>query len=363
MATVNVDQVAGFALVSQPMTMRLDQAIAYALVDQVTVLPYTTELKQHITNSINKTHNLSLTIDHFTMGAAVAVNNTKYNASLHATFLPASGFSGEIDLAFNRAGIADVVVNRNLDTLKYDKVMTRTPQALAVFNTLFGTKLTALDIVDAAIPQDAPCVLQAAPTSIWFVPGSQVSIGVLCPSDRDWELVGLTWPATLAALPTYFAKAAFVTMLNAVVGRTLDPTKVTFGNTAALSTGFGTNREIQRDAAYPSADGLSTLNHKVFYNRLDLAGLSAYTFPTTTAMLEDTTVHHILPAIVAMTGIPFTTYDVEDLPVTAQTSLTTFALTLQAKVDSPLFKGSYVLTVGRKPALLTLFTSTNLGSV
>jgi hypothetical protein len=110
-------------------------------------------------------------------------------------------------------------------------------------------------------------------------------------------------------------------------------------------------------------DGQSTVNKKVFYNRVDLADMSKYTFPTTPAVLEDTTVHHILPALVALTGIPFTTFDLEDLPVVAQASLTTFTITLQAKATSPLFKGSYTLTVGRKAALSSVFTSLSLGSV
>jgi hypothetical protein len=91
--------------------------------------------------------------------------------------------------------------------------------------------------------------------------------------------------------------------------------------------------------------------------------MAAFTFPTTVKVLEDTTIHHILPTINAITGIPFTIYDLEDLPVAAQDSLTTFTLTLQAKASSPLFKGTYTLTVGRKPALATVFTSLSLGSV
>lgn len=363
MPTVKVDQVAAYAILKQPDVMRVDQVAAYAVVSSPPTDSFTIEVKQHIVDSINLTHQKGFVLADLTLGVPVTEINDRFNAKLNVAFKPSSGYRGNLDFSYFRFPVKDIVGARNLDILKYDKVMTTTDQVVTRFNTTFGTALSPSDFKSAPIPQDGPCTLEASDNSMYFQPGTQVNVGWMCPSDRDWEFAGLAWPATLAALPAYFAKAAFVAQLNTVLGRTVVAAGVTFADTASLNPGPSSNREIQRDVSYPSADGQSTQSHKVFYNRLDLSGMSAFTFPTTTKVLEDTTIHHILPTINAITGIPFTTFDVEDLPVVAQDSLTTFTLTLQAKATSPLFKGSYVLTVGRKPALATVFTSLSLGSV
>jgi len=363
MATVKVDQVAAYAILKQPDVLRVDQVAAYAVLSTLPTDPFKVEVTQHIIDSINVTHQKGFVAADLTLGVPVAEVKDRFNTKLNVVFKPSSGYRGNMDFAYYRFPAKEIVVNRDLDILKYDKVMTTTDQVVTRFNTTFGTALTPSDFKSAPIPQDGPCTLEASANSMYFQPGTQINVGWMCPSDRDWEFAGLAWPATLAALPAYFAKAAFVAQLNTVLGRTVAAAGVTFANTASLNPGPSSIREIQRDVSYPSADGQSTQSHKVFYNRLDLAGMSAFTFPTTTKVLEDTTIHHILPTIQAITGIPFTIYDVEDLPVVAQDSLTTFTLTLQAKASSPLFKGTYTLTVGRKPALATVFTSLSLGSV
>lgn len=180
-------------------TVNVDQISAVVMVADAVVLPFTTEVKQHVVNSIKLSQNLSITVNDVDLGAPSNEDNGAYNAKLPVTFKPSSGYRGTLPMAYMRYNIQDLVVGRDLDTLKYDKAMTRTVDILPVFNALFGTKVSAIDVVDEAIPLNGPCTLEAAPTSIWFTPGTKVTVGYLAPSDRDWEIPGLAWPNWIAS--------------------------------------------------------------------------------------------------------------------------------------------------------------------
>lgn len=366
MPTINLDQVAGYGLVRQPPTVRLDQVGAFALVGTSKALTYTTEVKQHVANSINATHNLNLKVADFDLGAPSNAQNGKYNASVRATMKPSSGYSGNIDLAYQRQNISDLILGRNMDLFKRTEGALLTTDYVAKFNSLFGTKITTADIVSESVPTSATCFFTAADTSIWFIPGTKVDMGILYAGARDWEIAGLTWP-TQANFASFFKADTLVAALGTLLGRTLDPTKCTVAATAAANTDVSSIRDSVIQITYPSVDGTSNITSSVYYYRLALSGLSAYTFATTPVWVETgTTLYSILSYINAVTGLALTTASVEDYTFpTLADDATTVVVPLVAKATSRFFKGSYNLTVNRMPHIKTLFATTgeNLGSI
>jgi hypothetical protein len=161
----------------------------------------------------------------------------------------------------------------------------------------------------------------------------------------------------------YFNKARFVSALSTLEGRTLDPATVTLAGTVTAGPFLGSNKEVGRLCSYPSADGLSTLNRTVYYNRMDLAYLTTSVIPKLVQLTDGVMVYDLIPQLIQLTGIEFTTDDLVNAQVTAQSSSTSFTLTLTAKAGSPKFKGSCTLTVARKPALSTAFSTNSINWV
>lgn len=161
----------------------------------------------------------------------------------------------------------------------------------------------------------------------------------------------------------YFTKAGFQAHLNKLLGRTVALADLTVANSCELNPGPASKREVRIAVSFPATDGVTRENRFLYYNRMDLVELNNAGYSTTLVLPEDTTVHQLLPFLQRNTGIEFTTYDLEDLPVVAQTSLSSFTLTLKAKAGSPRFKGTCEFVTGRKPTLASVFGSVNLGSV
>lgn len=180
-------------------TVNVDQISAAVMVADKVVPPFTTEVKQHVTDSIKLSQNLSITVNDIDLGAPYNADDGAYNAKLPVTFKASSGYRGTLQMAYMRYDLVNLLNGRDPDVLKYDKAMTRTVDILPVFNALFGTKVSAIDVVDEPIPLDGPCVLEAAATSIWFKPGTKATVGHLAPGDRDWEIPGLAWPNWIAS--------------------------------------------------------------------------------------------------------------------------------------------------------------------
>lgn len=196
MATAKLDMVSGYALVDQEPVAKLDLVSANALVAGTLPNRYLVDVKTHIAQSINRNHMLSLKPEQFELGSIVKEDNNRFNARIEITALPASGYSGKMQVWFTRAPIEDIVANRDLDVFKYDGQVVNTRDLVPLFNSTFGTKLAPEDVVDEPIPTDRSTVLRASPESIWFEPGTEVDVGVLCPSARDTELLdkAMQWP-------------------------------------------------------------------------------------------------------------------------------------------------------------------------
>lgn len=270
MALIKLDQVAGYALVLQPQVIKLDQVAAYALVGLKMVNQYKVDAKQQIADSINSEHRLSLRVDDFDLGVPSIETAGRFNAKISISVKPSSGFSGSMDLLYARAPIEDIVVGRDLDLFRYNGEAVTTHEYLDVFNSIYGTKLTASDIVDEPIPTDTSTKFKATPDSLFFDPGTEVDVGILCPSARDFELKdkGLQWPDMNAMLvgaisnidigPTRTMRYPFTEANNAFNGRFSSGTLSNTSNTYSLAeflNGFFTDNPFTSNMSFTQERG------------------------------------------------------------------------------------------------------------
>lgn len=185
MGTINVDQVANYALIIQNKVINVDQVVAYALVAGRSASGFTIDYKQHIANSIKLTHNVNLAVSDFDLGVPITKVNGGFNAEIPFTAKPSSGYQGTINLAYVRLPIGDLLIGRDLSTFKYVAGAATTRDMLDVFNAKFGTKVERTEIVDEPLGQSGDTIFKASADSVFFEPGSQVSVGSLAPTLAD----------------------------------------------------------------------------------------------------------------------------------------------------------------------------------
>ena len=193
-------------------TINVDQLAAYALVSPLAVSTYSVSYKQAIADAIKGTHNVTLQLVDFDLGTPVAKTVERFNTEIQLSVKPSSGFSGSMALAYTRMPIDNIGNGRDLDSFKYAQGANTTRDMLGVFNNKYGTKIDLTEIVDEPLNQTGDTIFKAASTAVLFLPGSQLNMGVLVPSDRDWELVGLLWPDTKAMYPTYTSGLDFTSI-------------------------------------------------------------------------------------------------------------------------------------------------------
>lgn len=273
-------------------TITLDQVSAYALVSSQVVLTYTLEVKQHIANSIKQGHNVTLLPTDFDLGIPVAKDQMRFNAEIPLTAKPSSGYSGTINLAYYRAAIADIAVARDLDVFKFVPGTATTRDMMAAFNTKFGTKIEPTEIVDEPLNQTGDTIFKASAESIRFVPGSQINMGVLVPSARDDEIAGLFWPTEIQLYPlltqgldftslrtdlnTFSAtevniSSGFADVLANTANALGGHSAFTAGQTVAVKGGLRSTRGKLIDlpnAAYPQCDQTGRFNRALMVTTL-----------------------------------------------------------------------------------------------
>jgi hypothetical protein len=201
MGTIKVDQVSAYALTTQNKVISVDSVSAYALVSARSAAGFTLDYKQHIANSIKANHNVTLALSDFDLGTPITKVAGRFNAEIQLSVKPSSGFRGSVNLAYTRYPIDDLAYGRNLDTFKFVPGALTTGDMLDAFNAKFGTKVARSEIVDEALNQSGDTYFKASASSVFFEPGSQVNMGVIVPSARDWELVGLDWPTETQLYP------------------------------------------------------------------------------------------------------------------------------------------------------------------
>lgn len=158
----------------------------------------------------------------------------------------------------------------------------------------------------------------------------------------------------------YFTDGTFVAKLAAILERSLDPAQCTVAQVAKKNTSIS-NRDVVLEITIPKTGGGTELK-EIRYNLLPIGSLANLNL-TPIYCNEGLTVHQLLPTILRATGIPFTTNDLQDLPVQAGESLTDFTIPLVAKDGSRWWKGSYNLPVKRKATLRSVALGTHMGTL
>ncbi|MNQ21063.1 hypothetical protein D3C85_341630 [compost metagenome] len=159
----------------------------------------------------------------------------------------------------------------------------------------------------------------------------------------------------------YFVDGTFIDRLGTLIERTLVQADCVVAPTSTPDTSIST-RDAVLNITIPKIGG-GTEVKEVRYFKLDLATLASFNLVKGKCN-ENSTVHALLPTIQRLTGIPFTTNDLEDAPVVVTGSVTEFTLPLVAKVGSKWFKGRYDLPVSRKVQLSALATlGTYMGAI
>jgi len=144
-------------------------------------------------------------------------------------------------------------------------------------------------------------------------------------------------------------------MLTTAAGTTMDNTMVSF---AGLKTHDGSVSQKNTEVwVITNSNNPFTGRSKVYYDRLNLADLSNFTFTKNPAD-PDVSVYTILDIIRNQTGITFTQDDLVDHQV--EDTGTVIQVLLEAKPTSLGFTGSFTLQLKNYPDISTLFTSNAL---
>ena len=160
----------------------------------------------------------------------------------------------------------------------------------------------------------------------------------------------------------YFTDATFVAKLSDLLERPLDPAQCTVAQVAKKNTSIS-NRDVVLEITIPKAGGGTELK-EIRYNLHELRYISNLALtPVYCNESVGMTVHQLMPTILRATGIPFTTNDLQDLPVVVGESLTDFTIPLVAKDGSRWWKGNYDLPVKRKATLRSVALGTHMGTL
>lgn len=159
-------------------TLRNVQGYAFETVAQTLNLSVTGDLAlyQLINNNSKYT---SWSASNSVLGTPSA-DSSKQNCNtvVNLRALPASGYSGNINLYYNRRPISDAInTSVSLGTIASN---TDVWTLLPTINSKYGTHLTTNDVVNASVSAGATTLLLvASSTSYMFLPGSTTSAGVV----------------------------------------------------------------------------------------------------------------------------------------------------------------------------------------
>ncbi|MNQ21056.1 hypothetical protein D3C85_341560 [compost metagenome] len=316
---------------------------------------YTLTPQDDIYQSIAARIGRPFTKKNFNVGPPVAMGGTsvegEYNTTVNVSAVSPLLYSGNLDMAYPRYPASVLTLDVNLDLLRYSPARTTIHQVITEYNRVFGTKLPLADFDDGPIVQDGDTLLTAKDSSYWFIPGTQVSVGVVALSDRDLEIAGLNWPATktLAAHKAYFVKDTFRVEFNKLFADTWTALQSTIPNESTVSTGFGTKRDRQITMTFNKGQG--DVLKTIYFYRLDLGQLTAQYMATSTwdlwaGKILDTA---NVTRLAALAGIPFDAFELVNTDVVETTPRGSIYVDITAAPNSKFFTGTTRVKIDRAP--------------
>lgn len=288
----------------------------------------------------------------FNISAPISATDGVFNTKITVQAIDQSKLGGVATLWYPRVDAALLSTVYDLDLLRYDPDVATVHQALTKFNTLFGTKIPTEDFQDNPIATDGPTYAVALDTSYHFIPGTQVNLGALVPSDRDNEIPGLFWPApNTAAQQAYFTKDMFRVAYNTLLGTAWTQAQTTLPDVSEINTGFGTTRERQYTLTFSD-----NTTDTIYYNRLNVGDLLSHGFNTTVYDIYQGKLldPYNQTKLVGLSGIPIDNFEFVDTDVVDDTPYGNIDITLTANTGSKFFNGTITVTLTRATHLATV---------
>ena len=139
---------------------------------------YSVAPRDALLNAINSEFGKSFTTATLSIGSPQVVpGDDPANSKVSITALPGSQLSGSMDIYYNRRDISDLFSQINAAGFSLAG-HSSVHGLLNAFNTQFGLAITPEEFVDSSITGGQTSItVTAAPTSIWFYPGTQAVLG------------------------------------------------------------------------------------------------------------------------------------------------------------------------------------------
>jgi hypothetical protein len=359
MAEMNFDGVVMNAVVSVPANMNFDGVT----VNAVTRLAGPTQFKRtprvELLEALTATTGVALDPTKYDIGEVVNDTPVTARATIDLIALEASGKRRTTPVVYRRRNIYELINTLDLDLLKPTTAfpITNLTQLVDAFNRTYGLTLANKDFKPLIINQGGPTTIMTALASWYFEPNTQVAIGRLDGTDREFELLlkGLTWPTkTLPAQQAYFVKDTFRAEFNKLFGDTFTAPQTQIPDVSAPSTGPTTNRE--REVALVFTVGQTVTNKKVYFFRLSLTDLPGQLIASS---VWDLQAGKFLDAgnvteLATMAGLPLDALEFVNTDLVETTPQGPINVTFKATDNSKFFKGEVTISVPRAPWVTTI---------
>jgi hypothetical protein len=360
MAEMNFDGVAMNAIVSAPAEMNLDGVA----VNVVTRLAVANQFKRtprvEILEALSASTGVALDPAQYDIGPVVNDTPATARATIDLIALEASGKRRSTPVVYRRRDFRELMATLDLDTFKPSDGFPISTYAdiIATFNRLYGLTLTVNDFQAVAITPGVAVTLTTAPTSHYFAPGTQVSLGRLDGTDRQYELLlkALTWPTTntLIAQQTFFNKDTFRVEFNKLFNDTFTAPQTQIPDVSSPSAGPTTTRDRQITLTFTV--GQTVTNKTVYFFRVSLTELPQHLVTTT---VWDIQAGKFLDAanvaeFATIAGLPFDANEFANVDIADPTPTGPINVTFKAAPNSKFFKDEVTLTLTRAPWITNL---------
>lgn len=360
MTEMNFDGVAMNAVVSVPAVMNMDGVAVNVVTRLAGANQFRRTPRVELLEALSIATNVTLPPAQYDIGPVVNDDPPTARATIDLIALEASGKRRSTPVVYRRRDVRELMATLDLDLFKpADGFPIATfADIIATFNRLYGLTLTANDFQAASVAVGAPTILTTADTSHYFAPGTQVSLGRIDGTDRQYELLlkALSWPSanTLGAQQAFFNKDTFRVEFNKLFNDTFTAPQTQVPDVSAPSAGPTTSRERQITLTFTV--GQTVTNKTIYYYRVSLTELPQ--------RVVTTTVWDILPGkfldatnvaeFATMAGLPFDANEFANVDIADPTPAGTIDVTFKAAPNSKFFKGEATLTLSRAPWVTNL---------
>lgn len=255
--TMSFDSLYSRGIAKLPASITINNLHAGALRRKIPATRFKLGYKEEVLGSLGDALGQTLLPANYDLTLGTVVAGQPEYVNLRLTAKKPSGYRRYSDVTYRRSDVETLLPLIDLESLKptVSVPLDTTAQIIARINTLFGTKLTELDFVEAPTQAGVERVLTTRAESFYFQPGGQITLGRLDQTERTTEIVGLAW-SEVDKLPFRTHSADFTVSAAALAGLTgstlVNDTQASAVVTA-LTTALGAGHGVT--SAYYSSNG------------------------------------------------------------------------------------------------------------